>query len=252
MNATLSIVDYFLGHGDRALVLSQRLIECLTHAPEIEEEVAMANIALDLLGQTRTLYSRAAVLTGSDCTEDDFAYWREDRAFRSPLLVEQPNGDFAQVMVRQLLHDAWALELWSALRASSDGALAGLAAKAVPETTYHLRHSSSWVVRLGDGTDESHTRVQRALDDLWWFTGELFECLATDAAAVASGVGVDPVSLRAPWEARMAAILGEARLAVPAVSYWATGGRRGLHSEGFGRLIAEMQSVARAHPGASW
>ena len=246
------MVEYLLGLADGALVLSQRLIECLTHAPELEEEMALANIALDLLGQARVLYAHAGEVEGAGRTADDFAYWREDREFRNPLLVEQPNGDFAHVMIRQFLHDAWAIELWSAMTGSQDECLAGVAAKAIPETTYHLRHSSSWVVRLGDGTSESHVRAQRALDDLWWLTGELFESLPSDSRAVEKAIGVDPARLHAPWEARISRVLGEATLTVPKVSYWASGGRSGLHTEGFGRLIVEMQSVARAHPGAQW
>ncbi len=249
---TALVVEYVAALADRALVLSHRLTECLTHAPEIEEEVALANIALDLLGQARVLYARGGELEGMGRTEDDFAYWRTDQEFRSPLLVEEPNGDFAHVMMRQFLHDAWAIELWTSLRGSCDETVAGVAAKAVNETAYHLRHSSAWVRRLGDGTDESHARLQTALDGLWWLTGELFEVLASDRQAVAAGIGINPESLRQGWLSRVGSVLSEAGLTIPTVSYMATGGRSGSHSEALSRMLAEMQSVARAHPGAAW
>ena len=247
--------SYVLRHGDRALVLSQRLTEWLTHAPELEEEVSIANIALDLLGQARMLYTYAGAIGGDGRTEDDFAYWRDHREFTNVQLVEQPNGDFATTMVRQVLHDLFAYEYWSAMCSSADPTLAGLAGKAVKETTYHVRHSSAWVIRLGDGTEESHRRAQSALDGLWRFTGELFETDEIESVLVAAGVAADPTALQHRWSARVDAVLAEATLTRPAgppPDRMATGGRRGLHSEAFAYLVAEMQTVARAHPGATW
>ena len=248
------LVDYVVGLADRSFVLSHRLIQCLTHAPEVDEEVALANIALDLLGQARLLYGRAGEIEGKSRTEDNFAHWRDADAFRNPLLVEVPNGDFAHVMVRQLLHDAFAHAQWTALRASADPTVAAVAAKSVNETAYHLRHSSSWVVRLGGGTAESHRRSGAAVDALWPYAAELFEVLPSDVAAVSAGVGVDPSSLRGQWLARMMTTLTEASIKVPEIRGMAeaTGGRLGRHSAALTAMLDESQSVARAHPGASW
>jgi ring-1,2-phenylacetyl-CoA epoxidase subunit PaaC len=246
-----SLVTYVLRHGDRALILSQRLLEAVTHAPEIEEDMALANLALDLLGQARALYSYAAEL-GGDGDEDELAYFRDAHEFVNPLLVEQPNGDFAHLIGRQFLHDAYALPYWQAMQRSSDSTLAGLAGKAVKETTYHLRHSSAWVVRLGDGTDESHARMQAAVDDLWRFTGELFEADEVEDELVARGIAADPSELARAWRETVASTLATATLTVPDAPVMQFGGRRGLHSESFSYLIGELQVVARAHPGATW
>ncbi len=246
-----SLVTYVLRHGDRALILSQRLLEAVTHAPEIEEDMALANLALDLLGQTRALYSYAAEL-GGDGDEDELAYFRDAHEFVNPLLVEQPNGDFAHLIGRQFLHDAYALPYWQAMQRSSDSTLAGLAGKAVKETTYHLRHSGAWVVRLGDGTDESHARMQAAVDDLWRFTGELFEADEVEDELVARGIAADQSELARAWRETVAATLATATLTVPDAPVMQFGGRRGLHSESFSYLIGELQVVARAHPGATW
>lgn len=241
---------YRLRQADRALVLSQRLSEWIAHAPLLEEEVALANIALDLLGQARVLYAAVAETEGG--TEDDLAYLRSDREFLNVLLVELDNGDFARTMVRQVLHDAWAVELWRGLRTSGDPVLAGVAAKAAKETAYHLRHARTWVVRLGDGTEESRRRTVNALDDLWRFTGELFEADEVEEELVAAGLAVDPASLRPAWDRTIDATLAEAGLARPADGVMRTGGRHGLHTERLGPLLAELQAVHRAHPGASW
>ncbi len=243
---------YVLRQADRALVLSHRLSEWVAHAPELEEDVALANIALDLLGQARVLYAYAAELEGDGRDEDDLAFTRSDREFRNVLLVEQPSGDFAHAMVRQLLHDAYAIELWSALRSSSDATIAGLAAKAAKETAYHLRHAATWVVRLGDGTDESHRRTVAALDDLWRFVDELFEADDVERSLAAAGVAVDPASLREGWDRRVDAVLSEATLARPEVEYPARGGRDGEHGESLSYLLGEMRSVRVEHPGATW
>ena len=241
-----------LRQGDRALVLAQRLLEQITHAPEIEEDMALANLALDLIGQARTLYSYAGEVEGSGRKEDDFAYWRDQRDFLNPLLVEQPNGDFAHVIVRQFLHDAFALPYWQAMTRSSDETLAALAGKAQKETAYHLRHSRAWVVRLGDGTAESHARAQAAVEGLWRFTGELFEADEVEETLVAAGVAADPAELAGTWRAAVEEAMREATLEIPAADTMQCGGRVGRHSEGFSYLLGEMQVVARAHPGATW
>lgn len=252
-----SLTTYTLRQGDRALVLAQRLLEAITHAPEIEEDMALSNLALDLIGQARGLYTYAGEIDGptddgSIRDENHYAYWREQHEFLNPLLVEQPNGDFAHTIARQFLHDAYALPYWQAMVDSSDVTLAALAGKAVKETAYHLRHSRSWVVRLGDGTDESHRRMQVAIDHLWRFTGELSEHDHVEDELSAGGVAADPESVRTEWDRIVAATLAEATLERPADGVMQSGGREGRHTEAFSFLIGEMQVLARAHPGASW
>ena len=251
------LVTYVLRQGDRALILAQRLLEEITHAPEIEEDMALSNLALDLIGQARALYTYAGEIEGPaddgvTRTEDHYAYWREQHEFLNPLLVEQPNDDFAHIIVRQFFHDAFALPYWRAMTSSTDATLAALAGKAVKETDYHLRHSRSWVVRLGDGTDESRTRIQAAVDHLWRFTGELFEHDAIDDQLVGDGVAAEIEDLSAAWTRTVREALVEATLDVPDGGVMQSGGRDGRHSEGFSYLIGEMQVLARAHPGASW
>lgn len=255
MNDHLS--TYVLRHGDRSLVLAQRLLEVVTHAPEIEEDMALSNLALDLIGQARALYTYAGEIEGptpdgAPRTEDHYAYWREQHEFVNPLLVEIPNDDFAQVIGRQFLHDAFALPYWQAMTTSTDATLAAIAGKSVKETAYHLRHSRSWVLRLGDGTDESHQRMQRAIDDLWRYTGELFETDEVERTLVDAGVAADPAALHDRWTETVSATMSEATLTVPAEGPMQTGGRTGAHTEGFSYLIGEMQVLARAHPGATW
>ncbi|MGW1105019.1 1,2-phenylacetyl-CoA epoxidase subunit PaaC [Streptomyces sp. NPDC002540] len=229
-----------LALGDDALVLSHRLGEWAGHAPVLEEEVALANIALDLLGQARVLLS----LVGN---EDELAYLREERAFRNVQLVEQPNGDFAHTIARQLYFSGYQRLLYEQLSAG-DGPFAGLAAKAVKEVAYHQDHAEHWTLRLGDGTTESHERMQRAVDALWRFTGELFQPV--------EGVEIDWQSLRSSWLESVTTVLEQATLTVPdgpQSGAWTAGaGRQGIHTEPFGRMIAEMQHLHRSHPGASW
>ncbi|MFG2599435.1 1,2-phenylacetyl-CoA epoxidase subunit PaaC [Streptomyces sp. NPDC048462] len=229
-----------LALGDDALVLSHRLGEWAGHAPVLEEEVALANIALDLLGQARLLLS----LVGD---EDELAYLREERAFRNVQLVEQPNGDFAHTIARQLYFSIHQHGLYERL-AAGDGEFAAIAAKAVKEVAYHRDHAEQWTLRLGDGTPESHDRMQRAVDVLWRFTGELFQPV--------EGVEVDWNALRSDWLASVTTVLEQAGLAVPTgpqSGAWTAGaGRQGIHTEPFGRMIAEMQHLHRSHPGASW
>ena len=233
-----------------------RLLETVAHAPEIEEDMALSNLAPDLIGQARALYAYAGEIersAGGDVhDEDHYAYWRDDHEFLNPLLVELPNGDFAQIIGRQFLHDAFALPYWRAMTSSTDETLAGIAAKSVKETAYHLRHSRGWVVRLGDGTDESHRRMQTAIDELSIFTGELFEMDAVDETLLAAGVAADLEALRQPWNERLRAVLSEATLAVADAGWTRRGGKQGVHSEHLGYLLAEMQFLQRAYPDASW
>jgi len=243
---------YLLRHADDNLVLSQRLSEYISYAPELEEDLAVANIALDHLGVAMHLLEYAAVVDGNGQSADDLAYLRSERDFTNLLLVEQPNDDFAHIMTRQFFFDAYQLGLWEALAASSDETLAGIAAKASKEATYHLRHSSSWMVRLGDGTPESHTRTQAAIDALWRYIGELFEPDALDEAMSTAGLGVDPSSLRAGWEQRVNATLAEATLTRCDDDYQRNGGRSGFHTESLGHLLGEMQWMQRAYPGMQW
>ncbi|HET6360288.1 1,2-phenylacetyl-CoA epoxidase subunit PaaC [Streptomyces sp.] len=229
-----------LALGDDALVLSHRLGEWAGHAPVLEEDVALANIALDLLGQARVLLS----LVGD---EDELAYLREERAFRNLQLVEQPNGDFAHTIARQLYFSVYQRLLYGQL-AAGDGEFAGLAAKAVKEVAYHQDHAEHWTARLGDGTAESHERMQRACDALWRFTGEMFQPV--------EGIDIDWQALQSSWLESVSAVLERSTLTVPdgpRSGGWAAGaGRQGLHTESFGRMLAEMQHLHRSHPGASW
>lgn len=252
MTHRMALLTYVLRQSDRALVLAQRLLEAVTHAPEIEEDMALSNLALDLIGQARALYTYAGEVEGAGHDEDHFAYWREQHEFLNPLLVEQPNGDFAHIIVRQFLHDAYALPYWQAMTASSDATLAALAGKSVKETAYHLRHSRSWVLRLGDGTEESSHRAQTAVDDLWRFTGELFEHDAVEDELIAVGVAADPSVLAGQWRGTVASTLDVATLTVPEDGVMQRGGRHGRHTESFSYLIGELQVLARAHPGATW
>jgi len=239
--------------ADTALVLGHRLSEWTGHAPMLEEELALANIALDLIGQARSLYAHAAALEGAGHGEDDLAYHRDAPQYRNLLLAEQPNGDFAQTVMRQFLYSAFALPHWCALQSLRDATLAAIAAKAEKEVAYHLRHASAWVIRLGDGTGESHDRTAAALEELWPFTGEMFEADAADRALIAAGIAADPAPLRAEWEATVARVLVEATLEMPAPGRWMQqGGRSGRHSEHLGHMLAVMQHLPRSYPGAVW
>jgi ring-1,2-phenylacetyl-CoA epoxidase subunit PaaC len=239
---------YTLRRADDALVLGHRLSEWCGHAPTLEEDMALANIGLDLLGQARALYTYAAELEGAGRDEDQLAYLRDAPQYRNLLLLEQPNGDFARTIVRQFFYSAFADPFWRAMTGSTDPTLAAIAAKSEKESAYHLRHSSEWLIRLGDGTAESHRRAQDALDALYPFTGEMFE--GEDPAL--AGVAADPASLRAGWDATVSAILAEATLRCPAGTWMQRGGRIGRHTEHLGPMLAEMQHVHRAYPGAKW
>lgn len=246
------VYHYSLHLGDTALILAQRLGEWVGHAPAPEEDLALANISLDLLGQARHLLTHAAEVEGKGRTEDDLAFLREPADFVNLSLVEQPNVDFGYTIVRQFLIDAWQLGVLEQLESSREAALAGLAAKAIKETRYHFRFSSGWMIRLGDGTEESHRRVQTALDALWKFTHELFAPSAVDQQAAAAGIGPDLTALQPAWAARIDETLREATLVKPADVVYGWHGKRGQHSEHLSRLLAEMQSMQRTYPGAKW
>ncbi len=256
MSTTIStlvpLVRYALALGDDALVLAQRCGEWITRAPQLEEDVALGNIGLDLLGQARTLLTYAGEVEGSGRDEDDLAYLREQREYTNVQLVEHPNGDFAVSMARLLVFSAYQLELYSRLAHSTDATLAGVAGKAVKEVDYHLDHATSWVVRLGDGTDLSHGRMQAGLDRIWPLVPELFDGSWVDQGLVADGVAVDPSTLRGPALERVRAVVTTATLTVPDRPARVTGGREGIHSQAMGDLLADMQHLHRSHPGVTW
>lgn len=246
------LTSYLLRLGDNALILGQRLVELVAKGPELEEELANANFALDYLGQARLFYSYAGELEGQGRGEDDFAFLREEGEFRNFLLVEQPNGHFGDTIVRQVLFDAWYLLLLEQLADCGDVRLAEIAARAQKEIRYHLRHCSQWLVRLGDGTEESRERVQASLERLWRYTGELFADDELDRFVRERLGGPDPGEIERCWQARVAAVLEEATLSMPPAQWMASGGRSGRHTEHFGYLVAEMQYMQRAYPGLSW
>ena len=231
-------VTRLLAHADDNMVLAQRLSEWISNAPELEIDIAFGNLALDFLGVARALYTYAGELEGKGRDEDDLAMGRNEREYLNLLLVEQPNGDFGYTMMRQLFFDAYQVELWADLSRGDNERLAGIAAKASKEAAYHLRFSSGWVIRLGDGTAESHRRVQAAADDLWRFTSEMFE---GEAAAY-----------RASWEGTIRRVFAEATLELPSDPYQRSGGRLGFHTEHLGHLLTEMQWMQRAYPGLEW
>jgi ring-1,2-phenylacetyl-CoA epoxidase subunit PaaC len=272
-----AVARYCLALGDDALVLAQRLCEWAASSPAIEEDVASMNIALDLIGQARSFLSYAAEREGAGRTEDDLAYLRDERDFSNAQIVELPNGDFATTMARQLLFSAYQYELYEVLSGSADAPIAAISAKAFKEVSYHRDHAATWVVRLGDGTDESHDRMTAGLDVVWPFAGELFEPFDSDsepfdsdsgpfgpagfvglggpaglARLVEARIACDPASLHEPWLRYVTSVLTEATLQVPSTTWAPAGGRRGLHTEGFGYLLAEMQHLHRSFPGATW
>lgn len=239
------LLRFVLGRADDALVLGHRLSEWTGRAPMLEEELALANIGLDLIGQARALYQYAAACDNAGHDEDGYAYLRDPPHYRNVLLVEQPNGDFAHTIVRQVLYSAFADPYWRAMMHSPDPTLAAIAAKSEKESAYHLRHSAEWLIRLGDGTAESHRRAQTALDTLWPYAGELFD------ADPAPGT-IDPATLRPMWDRTLDDVLAQATLTRPASDWVQRGGRAGRHTEHLGHLLAVMQHLPRSFPGATW
>ncbi|CAM02820.1 ring-1,2-phenylacetyl-CoA epoxidase subunit PaaC [Saccharopolyspora erythraea NRRL 2338] len=248
--------EYCTMLGDDALVLSHRLTEWVTNAPELEDELALANIALDLLGQARLLLSRAGQADGSGRGEDELAYFREDRAYRNVRLVEVPNGDFAETLARLLVFSTWRLALFSRLADSRDPVVAAIAAKGVKELAYHREYAARWVVRLGDGTELSHERMRAGIEAVWPFVDELFTTHDVERRMTEAGAGVDPAQVRAEFDEVLAQVLRTALLPLPEIAPLSgvngAAGRDGIHTEHLAYLLAEMQSLARAHPEATW
>ncbi len=241
-----------LGLADDALVLGHRLSEWSGTAPTLEEDIAFSNLGLDLIGQARLFYSTAGEIEGKGRDEDALAYLRDEYAYSNLLLVEQRNGDFATTMMRHLLYSAFMHPYFQAMQHSTDARLAEIAAKAVKEMAYHVRHSAEWAIRLGDGTKESHARAQTALDDLWMYTGEMFDLSEDEQALVRDGIAPDRAALKPAWDTTIDRVLAEATLKRPPDRWMQTGGRASQHTEHLGHLLAEMQVLHRAHPGARW
>lgn len=246
------LFKYALRLGDSSLILSQRLSEWTGHGPFLEEDLALTNIALDILGTAKSFLEYAAQIEGKGRTEDDLAYFRGEREFFNPLLVEQPNGDYANTMVRQVMMDAFHYYFYQALAGSKDQTLSGIAQKSLKETTYHLRHSSAWVERFGDGTEESHQKAQQSLNELWAFTDELFEMTEVDAALIKEGIAVDLKEVKTKWEKHIHDLFVKATLTLPENVFMQKGSRSGIHTEHLGYLLAEMQHLPRMYPQAKW
>jgi ring-1,2-phenylacetyl-CoA epoxidase subunit PaaC len=244
--------EYLCRLGDNALILSQRLSEWCGHGPVLEEDMALTNVALDLLGQARLWLSYAGEVEDAGRDEDALAYLRDGFDFRNLLLVEQPNGHYGDTLARQFLFDAWHQHLLAGLRVSSDSRVADIAEKASKEVRYHVERSADLVIALGDGTEESHQRMQGAVDRLWPYTGELFEVDVVDRAVSSAGIGPAADSLIAPWRATVDAVFAEAGLTAPAALGHQRGGKRGTHTEHLGHMLAQMQFLQRAYPGSQW
>lgn len=253
MNPQNDLIEYLLRLADSALVQGQRLCEWCGRAPALEEEMALMNVGLDLVGQARNWYEYAAELLADGRDADHLAYRRDERAYRNLLLVEQPNGDYAVTMTKQFLYDVWHFHTLNALTRSGDARIVGIAAKALKEVTYHLRRSSEWVQRLGDGTEESHKRMLAAVRELWRFTVELVHADKVEVRLHQAGIAPNPEELAAAWKAKVADVFASANLVMPEpASHFYLSGKRGLHTEHLGLLLAEMQFLQRAYPDATW
>ena len=252
MTRNEALLAYTLRLADNALILAQRMVELVAAEPELEEELANANFALDYLGQARLLYTYAGELEGEGRDEDALAFMRDEHEFRNLLLLEQPNGHFGDALVRQFLFETYYVHLLDALTKCSDPRLAEIAARAIKEVRYHARHSSKWLVRLGDGTDLSHERAQQALNDAWQYTGEMFAADEIDTAVQTQLAGPDLGAVQALWQRDIESTLGEATLVIPEQQWMASGGKQGRHSEHLGHLLAEMQYLQRSFPGLTW
>ena len=247
-----NLLLYLLRIGDSSLILGQRLSEWCGHGPLLEEDIALTNIALDLIGQSRLFYSYAGNVEGKGRTEDDLAYLRDEREFYNILLAEQPNGDFACTMVRQFLFSQWQYLFYSELCKSKDTTVAAIAEKSLKEVTYHLRHSKEWILRLGDGTEVSHRRTQEAINDLWMFTQDLFDMDIVDQQLISDGIAADLGQIRSAWEKNIEDVFVKAKLSIPADVWMAGGSREAKHTEHLGYILAEMQFLPRAYPGTKW
>ena len=247
-----ALFQLLLRLADDHLILGHRVSEWCGHAPMLEEDLALPNMALDVIGQARALYQYAAEVEGAGKTEDDYAYLREEREFRNCILVERPNEDFAHTMLRQLYFAAFMRPYWEAMAESADGTLRGIAGKAVKEVAYHIRHSGEWVIRMGDGTEESAARMKAAVETLHPYALELFETDEVTDALAEAGIAPDPATMRAPWDALIHEVFTEALLTIPDKVIPASGGRTGFHQEALGHLLSNMQYLQRANPGATW
>lgn len=247
-----SLIQYIFGIADNALILGQRLGELCGHGPTLETDIAGTNISLDLLGQTRSYYQYVAQLQGGEATEDTVAFLRLERDYKNVLLVEQPNTDFAYVMARQFLFDQFHLLLLEKLQFSQDETLASIAKKSIKEVSYHVRFSSDWVRRLGDGTDESHQRMQEAINHLWQFTEELFEMTNADSEMASQGIGVDVSQLKSAYYQNVNEVLSEATLKTPVLEFFQKGGKTGRHSEHMGYILTDLQYMQRTFPNMTW
>ncbi|HRE75111.1 MAG TPA: phenylacetate-CoA oxygenase subunit PaaC [Flavobacteriales bacterium] len=252
MNQQEALYQYTLRLGDNALILGHRLSEWTSKAPLLEEDLALGNLALDLLGQANSLLEYAGKTEGKGRSQDDLAYKRAEREFLNNLLVELPNGDFGFTIVRQFLYSTFALFLYEELSKSKDEQIAAIAAKSLKEIKYHVRHSSDWMLRLGDGTEESHNRVQKSLNDIWMYTGELFEMNEVDAILIKAGIAADLNAIKQKWSSKIEEVLSQATLKRPQDAFMQTGSRKGIHTEYLGFILAEMQYLPRAYPTAKW
>ncbi|WP_412983981.1 1,2-phenylacetyl-CoA epoxidase subunit PaaC [Pontimicrobium sp. IMCC45349] len=247
-----NLYNYILGIADNSLILGQRLGELCGHGPSLETDIACTNISLDFFGQVRSYFQYAAQVAGDDRNEDTIAMMRTEREYVNVLLVEQPNTDFAYTIARQFLFDVYHYAFLIELQNSNDETLAAIAKKSLKEVSYHLRFSTDWIKRLGDGTEESHERIQTAINDLWTYTDELFHQTDADKAMIAEGVGVDTLELKEGYYKRVAEVLEEATLQVPDLNYFQKGGKQGIHTEHLGYLLAELQYMQRAYPNMTW
>ncbi len=247
-----SLFEYLLRLGDDSLIIGHRLSEWCGHGPILEEDIAVTNLSLDFIGQATSIFSYAGEVEGKGRSADDLAFLRFDREYRNLLLVEQPNGDFGMTMMRQFLFDSYRKPLFEKLSSSKDETIAAIAAKSLKETKYHLKHSSEWIIRLGDGTEESHNRVQDSLDTLWRYTSELFYTDAVDSELESSGVIPSMEGIKDEWTSYVNDVLNEATLSVPSNNWKQEGGRNGMHSEHLGYILAELQYMQRAYPGMEW
>lgn len=246
------LATYIVRHADDNVVIGQRLATYISRAPELEEDLAVGNLSLDHIGVADHLFTYAAKVDGGERTGDDLVMLRSEREYTNLLLVEQRHDGFGDLIARQFLFDAYQLPFWEALSASTDETIAGISQRAAKEARYHLRHSSMWIVRLGDGTEESHRRIQDSIDRMWRFTGEMFEADDLDREMASSEVGVDPSTLKDRWETTVDAVLEEATLTRPEDSFQTSGGRCGMHTEYLGQMLSEMQWLQRSMPGQSW
>ena len=252
MKTQEAIYQYCLRLADSNLILAQRLAEWCSRSPILEEDLAMTNISLDLFGQAEMIYEYAASLNGKNATADSLAFLRSEREYYNKLMVEMPNGDFAFTMVKEVLFSMYQKFLYEGLTKSNDETFRGFAAKAIKEAKYHLRHSSEWIIRMGHGTEESHRRAQKALDELWRFTEDLFVTDEVEEELVSMGITPDMSEIRKTWDKNIRQIVAEAGLSIPETQHQITGSNKGVHTENLGHILCEMQYLQRAHPGASW